>query len=85
MGGEVGSFFLLLLLHNGAGDPSFPTLGSQCLLFFVKESGMAGGLGYLPEGVSTVGVLLPISASGDAWAASSSAVLFPLVLVAGVG
>lgn len=85
MGGEVGSFFLLWLLHNGAGDPSFSTLGSQCLLFFVKENGMAGGLGYLPEEVSTVGILLPISASGDDWAASSSTVLFPLVLVTEVG
>lgn len=73
MRGEVGSFILLLLLHNRAEDPSLsrPGLPVPPLLFFVKENGMAGRAGYLPDGVSTVSILLLISRSGSDWAASS--------------
>lgn len=73
MGGEVGSFILLLLLHNRAGDPSLPRSGLPVLplLFFVRGNGMAGGVGYLPDGVSTVSTLLPVSQLGNGWATSS--------------
>lgn len=62
MGGEVGSF-ILLLLHNKAGNPSHPCSGLPVppLLLFVKEIRMAGGVGYLPERVSTVSIPLTIS------------------------
>lgn len=45
MGGEVGSFILLPLLHNRARDPSPPRSGLPVLplLFLVKGDGMAGG------------------------------------------
>ena len=88
MGGEVGSFILLLLLHNRAGNPSHPCSGlpGPPLLLFVKEIRMVGGVGYLSESVSTVSTPLQShDRSGSDWAASSLTVLFPLELMAEVG